>query len=155
MATSKWGIDLFNKVLVPLDGSEYANKALDTAIELATKYSASMVLVHIVPATSALITGPEVSSAPILLNLSNELDGSGRRILENGAMKVQAAGIPVTTVLEHGDIADNIIRIAENENADLIVIGERGLGAIARFFLGSVASKVSSHAKCPVLIVKL
>ena len=146
---------MFNKIVVPLDGSEYAHRALEIAIELAKKYSASLVIVHVVPAASALITGPEVTTAPILLNLSNELEESGRRILEGGAKKAQEVGVPVTTVLEHGNISDNIIRIAENEKADLIVIGERGLGAVARFFLGSVANKVSHHAKCPVLIVKL
>lgn len=146
---------MFNKIVIPLDGSEYADKALNVAIELAGKYSASIVIVHVVPAASTLITGPEVSSAPILLNLSDELDESGRRILEEGAKRTQAAGIPVTTVMEHGNISESIIHIAEDEKADLIVIGERGLGAVARFFLGSVANKVSHHAKCPVLIVKL
>lgn len=146
---------MFNRIVVPLDGSEFADRALEIAIELAGKYSASIVIAHVVPIASALVTGPEVSSAPILLNLSSELEESGRRILEEGAKKAQAAGIPVTTVLEHGNVSDNIISIAENEKADLIVIGERGLGAVARFFLGSVANKVSHHAKCPVLIVKL
>jgi len=146
---------LFNKIVVPLDGSEYANRALEIAMELAGKYSASLVLIHVVPAASALITGPEVSSAPILLNLSSELEESGRRLLEEGAKKAQAGGIQVSTVLEHGNISDNIIRVADSEKADLIVMGERGLGAVARFFLGSVANKVSHHAKCPVLIVKL
>jgi nucleotide-binding universal stress UspA family protein len=148
-------MSLFNKIVVPLDGSEYADRALEIAIELAGKYSASLVIVHIVPAASALVTGPEVSSAPILLNLSEELEESGRRILEEGTKKAQVTGIHVTTVLEHGNISDNIVRIADAEKADLIVIGERGLGSVARFFLGSVANKVSHHAKCPVLIVKL
>jgi len=146
---------LFNKIVVPLDGSEYANRALEIALEIAGRYSASIVIVHVVPTASALITGPEVSSAPILLNLGNELEENGRRILEEGAKKAQAAGVPVTTMLEHGNVSDTIIGVAEDEKANLIVIGERGLGSVARFFLGSVANKVSHHAKCPVLIVKL
>ena len=145
---------MFNKIVVPLDGSEYAEKALRIAIDLATKYNASMTLVHVVPASSALITGPEVSTAPILMNLSNELSESGKRILQEGAKIVQQAGIPVTTVLEQGDISEHIIGVADNEKADLIVMGERGLSSVARFFLGSVANKVSHHARCPVLIVK-
>ena len=145
---------MFTKIVVPLDGSEYADKALGIAINLAQKHSASIVIVHVVPSTSALITGPEASSSPILLNLSNEFEESGRRILEEGAKKAQGAGIPVTTAMEHGNISDNIVSTAEKEGADLIVIGDRGLGAVARFFLGSVANKVSHQAKCPVLIVK-
>ena len=146
---------MFSKIVVPLDGSEFAAKAVEISIELAKKYSGSIALVHVVPAASALITSPEVSTAPILLNLSNELDESGKRILEEGAKKVQEAGIPVTTVLEHGNVSDHIIGVAEREKADLIVIGERGLGSVARFFLGSTANKVSHHARCPVLIVKV
>ena len=58
-------------------------------------------------------------------------------------------------ILEHGNILDCIISIAENEKADLIIIGERGLGAVARFFLVSIANKLSHHATCPVLIARV
>jgi nucleotide-binding universal stress UspA family protein len=145
---------LFNKILVPLDGSEYSNKALDIAIDLAQKYSGFLVIIHVIPSASTFITGPEASSAQILMSLRSELEESGQKILEEGTRKAQEAGIPVTSILEHGNISDYIISTAEKEKADLIVIGERGLGAVARFFLGSIANKVSHHATCPVLIAR-
>ncbi|MCJ7632079.1 universal stress protein [Candidatus Bathyarchaeota archaeon] len=146
---------MFNKIVVPLDNSEYADKALEIAIDLAQKYSGSLILVNIVPTTSTLITSPEGTSSQILMNLGGELEENGRRILEEGAKKAREAGLPVTTVLEHGNISDHIISISEKEKAGLVVIGERGLGSVARIFLGSVANNVSHHASCPVLIVKL
>ncbi|MCJ7608594.1 universal stress protein [Candidatus Bathyarchaeota archaeon] len=145
---------MFSKIVVALDGSEYAAKALDIGVEIAKRFGASLTLVHVVPAASALITSPDVSTAPIMLDLSNELYQSGKRILDRGVEKAQAGGVPAATVLEHGDVSDHIISVAENEKADLIVIGERGLGSVTRFFLGSIANKVTYHAMCPVLIVK-
>lgn len=146
---------MFNKIEVPLDGSEYADKALEIAIDLAKKYTSSIVLIHVIPTTSTLITSPEGTSSQLLMNLNSELEQSGKKILEDGEKKVQDGGVPVTIVLEHGNISDSIISVANKEKTDLIVIGERGLGSVARFFLGSIANKVSHHANCPVLIVKL
>ncbi len=145
---------MFSKIVVALDGSEYAAKALDIGIEIAKRFGAALTLVHVVPSASALITSPEVSTAPIMLDLSNELYQSGKRILDRGVEKAQAEGVPTATVLEHGDVSDHIISVAENEKADLIVIGEKGLGSVTRFFLGSIANKVTYNALCPVLIVK-
>ena len=146
---------MFNKIVVPLDGSEYADRALEIAIDLAQKYSGSLILAHIVPTTSTLIASPEGASSEILMSLGGELEENGRKILEEGAKKAREAGLPVTTILEHGNISDHIISISEKEKAGLVIIGERGLGSVARIFLGSVANNVSRHASCPVLIVKL
>jgi nucleotide-binding universal stress UspA family protein len=145
---------LFRRILVPLDGSEYADKALEVAIELAQKYSASIIMVHVVPVASAIVTGAEAVGSSIFVDLRSRLEISGKHILDEASKRVQAAGLPVVTVLESGNAADKIIQVAEKEEADLIVIGDRGLGMVARFFLGSVATKVTQYAKCPVLIVK-
>ena len=82
-------IALFNKILVPLDGSEYSNKALDIGINLAQKYSGFLVIIHVIPSASTFLTGPESSSDGII-------EESGRKILEEGARKAKEAGIQVT-----------------------------------------------------------
>jgi len=68
--------------------------------------------------------------------------------------RVEKAGVKAVTRLEHGQPADKLIQLAKDESFDLIVIGSRGLGSIARFFLGSVSDKVSHHATCSVLIAR-
>lgn len=145
---------LFNKILVPIDGSKYAEKALDIAIDLAKKCYASLIIIHVVPKTSTLITGPEAVGSSFLVDLRRQLEKSGQHILDVGAKKAQETGIIINTVLEFGNTTDKILQIADKEKVDLIVIGDRGLGFVTRFFLGSVANKVSQYAKCPVLIVK-
>jgi len=141
---------LIKKILVPVDGSENSDMAVDQAIDLAKKYSAELHLIHVVPVTTALITGPEA----LAIDVSKQLESSGERILSTAQGRVESMGLEAVTRLEHGQPADRIIQIAKDEKFDLIVVGSRGLGSIARFFLGSVSDKVSHHATCAVLIVK-
>jgi nucleotide-binding universal stress UspA family protein len=141
---------MIKKILVPVDGSEYSDKALDEAVDLATKYSAELHLVHVVPIATALITGPEA----LAIDVSRQLETSGERILKTALERVEKAGLKAVTRLEHGQPADRLIQLVKDESFDLVVIGSRGLGAIARFFLGSVSDKVSHHATCSVLIAR-
>ncbi len=145
---------MIDKILVPIDGSDYSNKALDYAIELARKFSSEILLVHVVPTTTAIISGSETIGSSVLLDLRRQFEESGHRILSSGEAKIREAGIKVTTKLEYGSLPDSISKIGKEEDVSLIVIGERGLGAVTRFLLGSVSNKVSHHATCPVLIVK-
>ncbi|KPV64784.1 MAG: Universal stress protein [Candidatus Bathyarchaeota archaeon BA1] len=135
----------------PVDGSEYSDRALQHAIDTATKYSSEICLIHVVSTIRDLITGPETHT---YIDVSRELEESGRRILSSTHQLVEKAGLKVTTKLEHGQPADRIVRIAKDKGFDLIVIGSRGLSAIKGFLLGSVSDKVTHHATCPVLVVK-
>lgn len=83
-----------------------------------------------------------------------DFEEEGNNILVEGEKIVKIAGINVTKILKYGNAADKIIEAAEEIEADLIVVGEKGLGSLARFPLGSIAFNVSQHAKCPVLIIK-
>ena len=145
---------MFDRILVPLDGSDYAEKALDVAITLAQKFTSNIIIVHVILTASAIVTSPEGVGSTFLIDLRKQLEETGRQILENGSKRTRAAGIPVITIEESGNAPDKILQTAEKAKADLVVIGDRGLGVVARFFLGSVADKVSHYARCPVLIVK-
>lgn len=145
---------MFERILVPLDGSEYADKALTTAIALAKQFSSNIIIVHVILIASAIMTSSEGVGSSFLIDLRKQLEETGEQILENGAKKTREAGIPVITIQESGNAPDKILQTAEKTRANLIVIGDRGLGVVARFFLGSVADKVSHYARCPVLIVK-
>jgi nucleotide-binding universal stress UspA family protein len=144
---------LFSKILVGLDGSEYSLKALDFAADLAKKYQSQLVLVHVVMRQIYAINPPE---AGVLAGTAivRELEEDGKAILAKGEETVKAKGIPVETRLKQGVPAEELLRAAVDEKADLIVLGSRGLSQVRAFFLGSVSDKVSHHAKCPALIVR-
>ena len=67
---------------------------------------------------------------------------------------VKSTGVDVNTVARQGDPADAILDTAEEQNADLIIVGNKGMTGAKRFLLGSVPNKVSHHAPCSVLIVR-
>jgi nucleotide-binding universal stress UspA family protein len=145
---------LFERILVPLDGSEYSEKAVDYAIGLAKKFSSEIVLVHVVQSTAAVVTGPEVLGPSLLLDLKKRLEENGHRILSSAEERARKEGVKASSKMDYGNPADRIVNAARDEKADLIVIADRGLGSVARFFLGSVANQVSHHASCPVLLIK-
>jgi len=128
-----------SKILVAVDGSESAEKALEYAVQLAKKHKAKVTLLNV---GESKIFGlkPEVAR------------GIGESILSDAAAKVK--GLKLNTKLEFGNPPETIIEVAEKRNYDLIVVGSRGLSSVKRFFLGSVSDDVSHHAKCSVLIVR-
>jgi len=144
---------LFSRILVGLDGSDYSLRALDFAIDLAKKYQSQLVLVHVVMRQIYTINPPE---AGILAGTAivRELETEGKTILTQGEEKVKAQGLPVEARLRQGVPAEELLRAAADEKADLMVLGSRGLSQVRAFLLGSVSDKVSHHAKCPTLIVR-
>ncbi len=144
---------MFSKIVVGLDGSDYSLKALDFAIDLAKKYQSQLVLVHVVMRQIYAINPPE---AGILAGTAivRELEAEGKAILARGEETVKAQGLAVEIRLRQGVPAEELLKAAVDEKADLIVLGSRGLSQVKAFLLGSVSDKVSHHAKCPTLIVR-
>jgi nucleotide-binding universal stress UspA family protein len=128
-----------SKILVAVDGSESAEKALKYAVQLAKKHKAKVTLLN-VGESKLFGFKPEVAREV------------GEHILSDAAAKVK--GLKLNTQLEFGNPAETLIEVAEKGNYDLIVVGSRGLSSVKRFFLGSVSDDVSHHAKCSVLIVR-
>jgi len=128
-----------SKILVAVDGSESAEKALEYAVQLAKKHKAKVTLLN-VGESKLFGFKPEVAREV------------GEHILSDAAAKVK--GLKLNTQLEFGNPAETLIEVAEKGNYDLIVVGSRGLSSVKRFFLGSVSDDVSHHAKCSVLIVR-
>ncbi len=160
---------MFAKILVPLDGSEFSFKALDYAITLARKFSSTIYVIHIVQLihtvtamtydTAFMTRGiytptPDVIGPTFMIDLKKHLEENGRQILAVTEARIKEAGLTAVTTLLYGSPAEEIVTFAEKEAMDLIVMGDRGLGAVTRFFLGSVSTNVSRQAPCPVLIVK-
>jgi nucleotide-binding universal stress UspA family protein len=135
------------KLLVAIDDSAFAVKALDQAIRLAKLETSELVLLHVVPQLGAI---DEMSPG-----ITARLKAAGDRLLQETAEKVKSAGIKAKTVQEQGiSPADNIINFAAGNSVDIVVMGHRGKSNLEKFLLGSVALRVVSHAPCSVMVVK-
>lgn len=139
---------VFKKILVPLDGSEYSLHALEKAIQIAKKFDGKITLINVYSVGSFNVTPSQV------FNYVLEMQKMGKIILSEGEKKVKDEGVQVETFLKEGHIVEEIIKKARESNFDLIVIGAKGISKIKEILLGSVSYGVTSHAPCPVLIVK-
>lgn len=136
------------KILVPTDGSEYAMKAVLKAVEMAKKEKAEVILM-----TVSLNVGFDMVEFPG--DILEKLDEEAKKILEKAKAVFDKEGVPVKLILERGVTpANNIIRKAEEEKVDLIIMGHRGTGEFPGGGVGSTATRVVSYAPCNVLIVR-
>ncbi len=139
-------------LLCPTDFSEPSQEALKVAIELASHFAADICLVNVVPVMPPLPPNPnfvfEVPEYERMLHVDAD------QKLREEAKKVTASGIAVRTKVGHGDAATEIVRIATEEKADLIVIATHRETGWRYAMFGSVAEKVVRLAKCPVLTTR-
>ena len=134
---------LYQKILVPIDGSGHSKRALQEAIKIAKMTNGSITLLNVTNRSKTLY-------AP---NQPNN-EGAQNSVLIDGQRLVQADGIPVDTRLLEGNVVDQIIKTAKEENFDLIVIGARGLSKFEEILLGSVSHGVVEEAPCPVIVTR-
>ena len=147
---------MYKVIVVGTDGSESAAVALHHATVLAKLTDATL---HVVHAHQPLSTSHAAMGATAGMMTANVgevnagiADSSGV-ICERAAEAVKRAGVRVETHSRPGDPADALIGVAEEVGADLLVVGNRGMTGVKRFFLGSVPNKVAHHAPCGLLIV--
>jgi len=138
------------RILVPVDGSDAATHAAGWAAGLAAQTGAELILLHVhhSPGSETLALG---SMEPA------EIAGAEQRIAAPSLDKALARignAAPVRTRVSLGEAADEIVAIARQEQADLIVIGSRGLSPVKELLLGSVSEKVIRHAHCAVTVVR-
>jgi nucleotide-binding universal stress UspA family protein len=154
---------LFEKILVPLDGSENSLKALTVAIQIAKKFGGKISLIHIysVTLTPTIMPEPTTLTPPIPVMTPAEVSRTieatrkaGLNILADGQQKVEAERVQVETMLKEGHTVQQIINTAVEGKFDLIVVGARGISKIRELLLGSVTDGVIHHASCPVLVIK-
>src|SRR6476620_11033527 len=134
--------------LVPIDGSEGSNAAIDEALDLAQEVGAHVTFAFVRKPPSSLLGYPYYERL-----LSTEL-GRARATIDAATSKALQIGVDVQSEILAGDPVDEILSFADNDGADLIVMGSRGRGALAGALLGSVSSGVAQHASVPVLIAK-
>jgi nucleotide-binding universal stress UspA family protein len=143
--------DTMKKILIATDGSESAHEALEFGLELAEEQGATPFVVHVAPAVEVLPYGSFGVPAP---TAPHELDEQDRVPVEEAAEIAARRGLEVKTELLVGDPADEIVAFSDTIDADLIVVGSRGRGAIASVLLGSVSRAVLHESRRPVVVVR-
>lgn len=141
------------KILVPIDGSKYSLEAVKIARDYAKTKGAKISLITVTP----YIPGLDLElSAKELQSLEARFKSRGEEILAEAQKILESGNISSSTILSSAISAgEEIVNVAKKEKVGLIVIGNRGVGGKAtRLFMGSVASKVISHAPCSVYVVK-
>ena len=135
------------KILVPVDGSAYSLKAVETACDLAKSQApASLVLVAVA------VEIPELEEG---VYIAEKMKAQAQVALAKAKEIVQAQGVTAeAAVLTGVSPADEIVQAAKDQKADLIVLGSRGLAGKTKSFLGSTASQVVTYSPCSVLVVK-
>jgi nucleotide-binding universal stress UspA family protein len=135
------------KILVPVDGSAYSLKAVETACDLAqAKAPSSVVLIAVA------VQIPELEEG---VYIAEKMKAQAEIALAKAKDVAQAQGITADVVLATGaSPVDEIVQTAKDQQVDLIVIGSRGLAGKTRSFLGSTASQVVTYSPCSVLVVK-
>ncbi len=145
---------MFKTILVSYDGSDHAQNAFDAAAAIAKSFGAQLHVAHT----------PQVDTPPIVIGsfvAGLEVPPSAAQIAEAGAhlaeeigRRAKDAGVEIAqTHLGRGDPANFTLSVAQQTNADLIVMGRRGLGALGALALGSVSQAVSHGAKCACMTV--
>lgn len=137
------------KILVPVDDSDFARKALKQAVSIALAEKAEIHVLSIVP-TLLMGAGEEFPK-----DYSDRMRAQADQTVQKALESVNTEGITIKGFVEHGRTpADGITTYANENNVDLIVMGHRGQSDIVQFVLGSNAKNVVTHAACSVLIVK-
>lgn len=142
---------MYSKILVPLDGSSYSERALEHASELVRGTGAEIILLEAVQDSLAAV--PEARyRAPV-----SQVYGSairGRKYLDGVARRIRHDGERVRYDVLEGDPKDTILSYAQRENVDMIVMCTHGHAGFTRRILGCLAEKLVSMSRCPIMLVK-
>jgi nucleotide-binding universal stress UspA family protein len=140
---------MFRNILVAIDGSATAARAFDAAGELAEALNARLTVISVAPEVSpaAYRSGVDVQG------LREDVERETRQLISDAVDRLPE-GMPITTVIKHGDPGKGIVQQLKEGEHDLLVMGSRGRGRVASNLLGSVAANVYFHSKVAMLVVQ-
>jgi nucleotide-binding universal stress UspA family protein len=145
---------VFNRIVVGTDGSATAAEAVRQAIDLAKLAGAQLSIVSAYQPVSKRRLEGEREGAPADVQYEIGPREDVNLVLDAAAAGAKKEGLEVQTHPLEADPADAILNVAEEADADLIVVGNKGMTGARRFLLGSVPNNVSHHAPCSVMIVR-
>ena len=139
---------MFNKILLASDGSNNSLRACDRAIEMAKfKVDSIIEVVYVIDLNTSKQEALHHMDAEII-----QLEREQRMQLT--VEKIKSAGVTSITTILHGEPGPTIVKYANDQDFDVVVIGSRGLNSLQEMVLGSVSHKVAKRVRCPVMIVK-
>ena len=141
-----------NKVLVPIDFSDYSKSALRYAVNFAKSFNAEIILIYVV---EPVIYPPDFSMGQIAMpSINTEWDDRAKDELQKLAKSEIIGAVKVKTIIKTGKPFVEIIETAKEENVDLIIIATHGHSGVEHILFGSTAEKVVRKAPCPVLTLR-
>jgi nucleotide-binding universal stress UspA family protein len=150
--------DTFKKILTAIDKSGYRQKVIETGTMLAKAFGSSLTSIHVIDRASLGIVWDLLSYYPGTRAEMYEraMQKEYAKLLNEAKDLAQGKGVEMKTdlITNASSAAEGILNYAKQADADLIIIGTKGMTGIEKFLMGSVASKVISHAHCPVLAVR-
>jgi nucleotide-binding universal stress UspA family protein len=138
----------FSRILLATDSSPNCEGAFEYARDLALRDNAQVILVH------AFASIPTYLGEPWREQVIEKTVGYGEQVANRVAERLREAGVDVIVEVLEGPPADAVLRVADIQQCDLIVMGNRGHGEVASLLLGSVSHRVVAHAHAPVLIAR-
>jgi nucleotide-binding universal stress UspA family protein len=145
---------MFDKIMVPLDGSPLSEGAMGPALEMARRFEARVVLFRTSVLPEHLMVSPVPVSPATYTEIEQSILETTREYLEDMKDRHQDSGVPIQTADASGEAAKEILDFAQSQDIDLIVMSTHGRSGFQRWLFGSVAEKVMRHAPCPVLAVR-
>jgi nucleotide-binding universal stress UspA family protein len=145
---------MFKSIVVGTDGSDTATQAVRSAVDLARAVGAKLDIVSAYEPVSEQRLKQERRDTPEDMQWAISPREDVDATLEAAASLARDAGLEVDIYARQGDPADAVLDVAEEQGADLVIVGNKGMTGAKRFLLGSVPNKVSHHAPCSVLIIR-
>ena len=140
------------RILCPLDFSEFSARAFEYALSLARRYKCKLLVEHVLHLPFSAY--PSYVNAEAIDNVAQGLSAFAREQLEDFLRKQTGKGIEIESFVDEGDVTDTILASAQKQAVDLIVMGTHGRHGLDHIILGSVTEKVLRKARCPVLTVR-
>ncbi|ERG92025.1 MAG: universal stress protein UspA related nucleotide-binding protein [Haloquadratum walsbyi J07HQW1] len=141
---------MYDRILIPTDGSECADEAVTHALDLATQYDADVHVLSVVDARDVSHGAPAISPAQV----ESTLRENAHEVTDAVADRAADTEVDVTPAVEAGIPDDSIVTYAEEHDIDLIVMGTHGRTGLERYLLGSVTERTVRRSSVPVLTVR-
>jgi nucleotide-binding universal stress UspA family protein len=141
---------MYERILIPTDGSECADSAVDHAIDIATQYDAELHVLSVVDTRDMSHSAPAISPQQVEQTLRERAES----VVESVAERAADAGVETITAVEPGVPDDVVVEYAADHDCDLVVMGTHGRTGLQRYLLGSVTERTVRRSSVPVLTVR-
>ncbi len=140
---------LFNRIIVPVDGSKYSKKAIKKALSLSKFLNADVLAIHVVDVTPLSRALPPDKIYEVW---EKAIEGEAKKVIDDTKKLAEEMEMDIETMMVKGDPGEEIIK--EGKENDLVIMGAKGHSALERIFVGSVSEKVLHHSDATVMIVR-